>query len=206
MNVLHWITTSEGRQVPLEAPLDAPGALTIAAIAHSLACVNRFTGHALRPYSVAEHSLLVCDIVEGTLHMGVHAQLAALMHDAHESVTNDLATPAKAVVGPGWAAFEGEWEHALHTLFALRSAFALYRAAIKQADLIALATEWRDLMHPSAPRPSVLAGIEPLASVNLRHRDSFTWADWRQAFEDRYLELDFARNRLHDMHHDRSPA
>ena len=61
-------------------------------------------------------------------------------------------------------------------------------------------------MHPAAPRPDVLAGIEPLPCVNLRHRDAFTWADWRQAFEDRYLELDFARNRLHDMHHDRRTA
>lgn len=206
MNVMHWMVTSEGRQFPLEAPLDAPGALTIAAIAHSLACINRFTGHALRPYSVAEHSLLVCDIVEGSFHMGVHAQLAALLHDAHESVTNDLATPAKEVVGPGWAAFEGEWEHALHTLFAMRTAYATFRDAIKQADLIALATEWRDLMHPDAPRPASIARVDPLAGVNLRDRDSFTWADWRGAFADRYHELDFARNRLHDMHHDRRTA
>ena len=72
-----WMLTSQGQVVHLDNPLHNPGALSIRAIAHSLACINRFTGHALRPYSVAEHSLLVCDIVDQQMHLGVHAQLAA---------------------------------------------------------------------------------------------------------------------------------
>ena len=192
-----WMLTSQGQCVALDDPLRNPGALTIRAVAHSLSCINRFTGHALRPVSVAEHSLLVCDIVDRELHLGVHAQLAALMHDAHECITSDLATPAKQLVGTAWHAFEGEWEHAVHTLYALRAAFAAYAAEIRHADLVALATERRDLMHPGGPAWPSLANVQPLQGVNLRDRDGFTWQDWRQAFEDRYHELDFARNELH---------
>lgn len=194
---MNWVLTSQGQQVYLDAPLRNPGALTIRAVAHSLACINRFTGHAVRPVSVAEHSLLVCDIVERELHLGIHAQLAALLHDAHECITNDVATPVKLEVGASWLQFEQDWQHALHTLYALRPAFALYGADIRRADLIALATERRDLMHPGGPAWEHLRNIEPLAGINLRERDHFTWQDWRQAFEDRYLELDFARNDLH---------
>lgn len=194
---MSWVLTSLGQQVHLDAPLRNPGALSIRAVAHSLACINRFTGHALRPVSVAEHSLLVCDIVERQLHLGIHAQLAALLHDAHECITNDVATPVKHEVGASWHQFEQDWEHALHTLYALRPAFALYGADIRRADRIALATERRDLMHPGGPAWDSLQDVAPLEGVNLRDRDRFTWQDWRQAFEDRYLELDFARNDLH---------
>ena len=198
---MSWVLTSEGQVVALDAPLANPGALTITAIAHSLAMINRFTGHTVRPYSVAEHSLLVCDIVEHHLHLGVHAQLAALMHDAHECITNDLSTPAKAIVGDGWRSFEADWEHGVHTLYALRLSFDAFGPAIRHADLIALATERRDLMHPGGPAWPSLHGIEPLQGLNLRDRDGFAWDDWRQAFLDRYHELDFARN---DMHHCRT--
>jgi len=196
---MSWLTTSLGRQVNLAAPLAHAHQLSVREIAHSLATINRFTGHALRPISVAEHSLLVCDIVGTQMHLGVHAQLAALLHDAHECITNDLASPAKPIVGAGWRAFEGGWEHALRTAFALRLAFEAYGPAIHQADLIALATERRDLMHPGPDPWPCLQGISPVQGINLRDRDTFTWQDWRQAFIDRYDELDFARNQLH--HH-----
>ena len=196
---MNWMLTSQGQVVHLDAPLRNPGALSIRVVAHSLACLNRYTGHAVRPVSVAEHSLLVCDIVERELHLGVHAQLAALLHDAHECVTNDIASPAKPLLGEAWRSYEAEWEHAMHTLYALRPAFALYGADIRRADLIALATERRDLMHPGGPPWPGLEGVAPLHGVNLRERDAFTWQDWRQAFEDRYNELDFARNKIHHL-------
>lgn len=73
----------------------------IEAIAHSLAQINRF-GHASRPYSVAEHSLLVCEIVK-SMGLDCHAQRAALMHDAHEAFTGDVATPHQSRAGGGLA-------------------------------------------------------------------------------------------------------
>lgn len=190
---MSWGLTSAGRVIDHTNPMATASTISVGEIAHSLATINRYTGHALRPISVAEHSLLVADIVEQVLGLGVHAQLAGLMHDAHEITTGDVATPIKRQVGHSWGNFEREWEHAFHKAFGLCEAFATYGPAIKRADLIALATERRDLMHPGGPPWASLAGIEPLASVNLRTRDSFTWQDWRTAFEDRYAELIYAQ-------------
>jgi len=192
-----WTLSSIGRVIDLTAHVQTAACLSVGEIAHSLATINRYTGHALRPISVAEHSLLVCDIVEQQLGLGVHAQVAGLMHDAHECVCNDQSTPSKRQIGAAWHAFEGEWERAFHKAFGLTTVFDTYGSAIKRADLIALATERRDLMHPGGPQWASLAGVEPLKGVDLRDRDGFTWQDWRQAFEDRYAELDFARHDLH---------
>lgn len=200
---MSWMLTAQGRVVRLDAPMANGGALSIEAIAHSLATINRFTGHALRPISVAEHSLLVCDIVEREMHLGIGAQLAALLHDAHECITNDIASPAKPQIGSAWREFEAAHEEALHVFFGLRLHFDAFGPAIRHADLVALATERRDLMHPGGPPWEWLRGIEPLPHVNLRERDGFTWQDWRAAFIDRFQELDFARN---ELHHLRKPA
>lgn len=189
---MSWGLTSAGRVIDHTNIMATASKLSPGEIAHSLATINRYTGHALRPISVAEHSLLVADILEQGMGLGVHAQLAGLLHDAHEVATGDMATPVKGMVGPAWASFEREWEHAFHKAFGLCAAMASYGPAIKRADLIALATERRDLMHPGGPPWPSLAGIEPLAGVNLRSRDSFTWQDWRTAFEDRYAELTYA--------------
>lgn len=193
---MSFIITAGGNELSLDRP--APGHITAYSIAWSLSQLNRFTGHALRPYSVAEHSLLVCDIAEHELGLDVHGQLAALMHDAHEAFTGDLHTPGKRAVGDAWYAWESQWEDVVRSAFALHTAFIRHAALIKRADLIALATEKRDLM-PETPTPwAVLSGVEPLARVDLysRERIAMGWEDWRDRWLDRYHELDFARNEL----------
>lgn len=92
-----WMLTSTGVEYHLAgptalAPCGRP--VDIRDVAHHLAIVNQFNGATTRPYSVAEHSLLCCDIAR---HAGasVFVQMAALMHDAHEAYTNDLVSPAK---------------------------------------------------------------------------------------------------------------
>jgi 5'-deoxynucleotidase YfbR-like HD superfamily hydrolase len=187
------MTTAYGHTLNLLAPLDEPAAWQIGTLAHSLACINRYTGHAARPISVAEHSLLVCDIVEIEMHLGIHAQMAALLHDAHESACNDLSTPAKQAIGPAWDGFETEQERAVRTVYGLHEAYRVFGAAIKRADLIALATEKRDLLPPGGPEWECLRGVQPLNWLNLREQDGMSWQDWRAAFEDRFQTLEFAR-------------
>lgn len=186
---MSWTLSSQGHVLDLTAPYTTAPRVSVREIAHSLAQINRFTGHAVRPVSVAEHSLLVCDIVEQQLHLGAHAQLAALLHDAHECITQDLATPLKRELGRPWAAMETEWARAFISAFGLGAAWAAHGEALHQADLIALATERRDLMHPGGPPWASLAGVQPVQGIHLRDRDGFTWADWRDAFIDRYDEL-----------------
>ena len=189
-----FITTIDGNELDLTCP--APGHITAFDIAWSLSQLNRFTGRANRPYSVAEHSLLVCEIAEKELRPDIHGQLAALMHDAHEAYTNDIATPMKPLIGPGWAAWESRWEAVVHSAFAIVTPSFVYRAQIKRADLIALATERRALIQPTDRQWPILAGISPIDWVDLwsPERRAMDWEDWRDRWLDKYHELDFARN------------
>lgn len=106
-----WLLTHTGRQHFLTSPnAEHPDNVpSLGEIAHSLSQINRFTGHACRPYSVAEHSLLVADIAH-SLGADKEAELCALMHDAHECITGDVASPIKQVLGEVWADFEAMHE------------------------------------------------------------------------------------------------
>lgn len=193
---MSWIVTATGHEFNLRYPRQ--DTIVLADIAHSLAQINRFTGHARRPYSVAEHSLLVVDICERMFHVDVHGLLAALMHDAHEVYAADLHTPDKLEVGEAWYQFEHRMEKAVRSAFGLHAASYTHRQAIKQADLIALATERTQLLpdKPGMTPWAVLMHVQPAGWVDLMEpgRCSMTWWDWRQAFTDRHDELDFQRN------------
>jgi 5'-deoxynucleotidase YfbR-like HD superfamily hydrolase len=163
-------------------------------IAHALAQINRFTGHASRPYSVAEHSLLVCEIAER--EFGVRdpaALLAFLLHDAHEAYTSDLSSPMKQVIGEAWYAVEDGAQRQVLKRFGLQTAFAASRDAIRRADLMALVTERVALLPDCGPQWEAAAEHHPLDWVDLRSRAAFTWDDWRVAFLDRFLELSHGR-------------
>lgn len=193
---MSFIVTSDGNELNMLSP--QPGHITASSIAHSLAQINRFNGHARRPYSVAEHSLLVCEIAEREHGLCIHGQFAALMHDAHEAYCGDVATPAKPAIGCGWLKWERHWEKIVQCSFSILVPSYVNRAAIKAADLAALATERRDLM-PATPTPwAVLDGIEPIGWVDLmdKGRCAMEWSDWRAAFLDKHDELDFGRNLL----------
>lgn len=76
-------------------------------IAHSLSLLCRFLGHCLVFYSVAEHSILVANLVhkkrvngvgiDGTLgaEATIKTCLAALLHDAAEAYIGDITRPLK---------------------------------------------------------------------------------------------------------------
>ena len=189
----HWMTTSDGQELDLTEP--RPAAITGRDLAGGLAQMNRCAGRCHRPYSVAEHSLLVCEIAERELHLDVHGQLAALLHDAHEAYTTDVPTPHKRLFGPAFENFEFRWEYLVQRLFAVRTPALTFQKAIKRADLMALATERRDLLPPTPTPWAALKGIEPIGWVDLmsRERREMDWADWRERFIDRLHELEFAR-------------
>lgn len=83
---------ASGRMVdPLEMTADD---VELGDIAHALALICRYGGHAKRHYSVAEHSLLVERIVsmEGG---GPELGLWALLHDASEAYLGDVVRGLK---------------------------------------------------------------------------------------------------------------
>ena len=59
-------------------------------IAHSLALVCRYGGHAAWRYSVAQHSIHVSSLCPPEL------RLAGLLHDANEAYLGDIIQPNKA--------------------------------------------------------------------------------------------------------------
>lgn len=188
------ILTASGHDFDLQ--IANPGVVMMADIAHALAQINRFTGHARRPYSVAEHSLLVLEIVERLFSADVHARTAALMHDAHEAYCGDLNTPAKALVGEHWHHLENRLERTVRSAFALHGPAYEFAGLIKQADLIALATERAQLMPRSPALWACLVHVEPVRWVDLMapERCAMGWGDWRDQFMTAYEALDFARN------------
>lgn len=207
------VLMASGHSITLRAP-DPALLKPIGAVAHSLAQINRFCGHAHRPYSVAEHSLLVSDLLMDTY--GPLAALAGLMHDAHEALIGDCTSPVKAEMRRLASARSFEASHlphgraysdfdrveacaqaAIRATFGLITISHLFEQEVHAADMVALATERRDLMpeHPEAWE--CLHGVSPsprtFTDLMDRSRCSFSWTDWRDAFIERYQELDFSR-------------
>lgn len=63
-------------------------------IAHALSNLCRFGGHCPSFYSVAEHSLLVADLMEDAGYRG-DALLVGLLHDSEEAYLIDIPSPIK---------------------------------------------------------------------------------------------------------------
>src|ERR1700732_5397995 len=88
-----WIQTYSGGQFHILAPQQHE--ILITDIGHSLAMQCRFTGHARRYYSVAEHSVL------GSYIVLVQYALRFLLHDGSEAYIADLNRPLKHFTGVG---------------------------------------------------------------------------------------------------------
>lgn len=128
-----------GRRLDLLDP--AAVDVEVADIALGLSRVARWNGQTRGPhgFSVAQHSLLVLDLVEAAApRLPAAARLAALLHDAGEYVTSDLITPFKAAIGPEYKALECRIATAIRLRFGLPATLpAGWDAAIKRADRIA---------------------------------------------------------------------
>ena len=148
-----YVSTFLGnRFYPLEPRIDK---VDIEDIAHGLAFQCRFNGQTCKFYSVAQHSLIVSSLVSDEL------KFAALLHDAAEAYLGDMVKPLKILL-PAFAQIEDQVTGIIAQAFGLD--FGNY-APIKKADLIALATEKRDLMPYSVEDWEYLAGILPMQKI-----------------------------------------
>lgn len=132
-----WQRMLSGRRLDLLDP--SPLDVEIEDVALGLARVARWNGQTqgLHAFSVAQHSLVVVDLVDkpGTPR---GLALAALLHDAAEYVTSDLITPFKAAIGGDYKAVEQRLEHAIRIRFGLPAQLPEdWRRPIKRADKIA---------------------------------------------------------------------
>ncbi len=140
---MSWMQTYHGNRF---YPEDVKSSVfCIEDIAHALSNICRFGGHIKKFYSVAQHSVLVADIVRangGT----VEQELWALMHDSAEAYMVDVPTPVKIIL-------KGYKEKEIEVLSAIEKSLGLPRintsdfaTIIKDADSIALITEAEQLV------------------------------------------------------------
>ncbi len=94
-------------------------------VAASLSKLCRFTGHCSVFYSVAEHS------VKASYMVTPEFALEALLHDAHESICNDLSKPVKIHIGGSYADLEAQVELESRKSFGLTPHIS---AEVKLAD------------------------------------------------------------------------
>lgn len=137
------ITTYSGRKIDLFHI--RKNDFSIEDIAIGLSHTVRFSGQIGEPYNVAQHSILVSDIV---MDVSSDPMLAwcALMHDGVESITFDCPTPIKEhlwVSTPSGLCKFREWEH--HVLSYMLRQFNITAdpecELIKRADYTALRQE-----------------------------------------------------------------
>jgi len=90
------IRTVSGRLFDPRNPEDFE--YTIEDIAHSLSHQCRYIGHCSWFYSVADHSIMACQIIRDRYPDRPDLALEALLHDASEAFLTDVASPIKALL------------------------------------------------------------------------------------------------------------
>lgn len=184
-----WVATRYGEAVDLLRP--EPETILFDDVAHSLARLARFNGHADVVYSVAEHCVRVHDFL--LVDTGdAFLALAGLLHDAAEAYTGDLVWPMKQALPPGARAAFDAIGSRLDFAIAKRAALflhpdastvtadthmawaeavdrdagelvaAMHGAAVKAADLRALRSERDALSFGLLAQWPGIEGIEPL--------------------------------------------
>lgn len=145
-----WILTQSGQQFDLLRPTAAM--INPVDIAHALSRLCRFNGHTRAHYSVAQHSLIVASLVP------VEHQLVALLHDATEAYIGDMTRPLKAVM-PEYQYVERQIWLAVCDRFDIQIDLPV---CVKESDMVALATERRDLMPEHPGEWDCLRGVKPM--------------------------------------------
>lgn len=158
-----WMQTYSGIQFDLANP--TPEMVNINDIATSLSRQVRFNGHTRQSINIAQHSLLVADMVlDAGGDKGM--QLAALFHDGHEAYLSDVPSPVKWILGSAWH----KWkllEQSIDWVIAESIGFDFNHLSdplIKLADVSALYWEKTHLLDDKHEWPwdDLLGGNDPL--------------------------------------------
>lgn len=137
-----WILTASGRRFNLDEPRAED--VDPLDLAHALSNLCRFGGHVREHYSVAQHSVLVSEIV------GRPFRLAGLLHDAGEAYVGDVVGMLARRL-PAFRVVETRILDVVAERFGLPR-WQLDAPEVKHADAVALLTERKSLLPPS-PHP-----------------------------------------------------
>lgn len=130
-----------------------PGAedIDIRDIAAGLSNICRFGGQLEKHYSVADHSILVSQLV------APEHKLQALLHDAPEAYLGDIPTPLKGLLGKAYSDLEEKAWAAVAERFGVPVEL---HQSVKDADAAVLRWEAR-LLFPKTQELWGLRGAEP---------------------------------------------
>lgn len=173
----HCMQTNSGRLVDLASLSEED--IDIEDIAHALAHIVRFTGHANKPYSVAQHCMLVADLCPP------EHRLWGLLHDASEAYLGDVSTPLKSLL-PDYREIEERTQKIVAGRFDLPWPMP---PEVKDADREALMIEKTDLFDKFLPWPG---DFPPRSSRAIKHVLNPESAKW--------LFVEMFREMIRDRH------
>lgn len=141
-----------------------PDEVHISDIAWALAHLNRYVGHTLRPWSVAQHCIATYLVLAAA---GERFALDGLMHDAAEAYTGDVSRPMKvALRAAGGNSALADIEAGIDDAIAARFGLARPRpAGVKVADLTLTHAERHALMPGGGPDWGFSDTLYPVPSV-----------------------------------------
>lgn len=150
-----------------------PAKITLEAIAHQLAGLNRWVAATEMPISVAQHSEIVFHVFCRLFPKLRRRAIYALLHDGHEYVLGDIVTPVQRLLAEDDPAIDARiahwkavWDVAIRTALLVPQIVPgrddELMAAIHAADIIARDIEWK-LWMPAAN------GRSPYDEIARRH-------------------------------------
>jgi hypothetical protein len=181
-----FITTFTGRKVnPLALRIED---IDIRDIAHHLACINRFCGALREPVSVAQHSVYVSRLLDGSTF-----ELIGLLHDASEAYLGDVTKWLKQ--SPEMRAFREAEDRAQAVIYeAFGCDLYLAQESLDWADRLMVRYEaWVGL--PKRGQHLFEMGDPSYAPPSPEDRDAigrfvpWTWRQSEEAFLTRYREI-----------------
>lgn len=139
----HFIAAATGEPINLLDP--DPGTIHLSDVARGLAMTCRFAGQVDRFSSVAEHCVLVHDLIENEYHEAgplptyVRVRMQrGILHDAPEAYIHDVTAPLKRVLqmlgSNAYAEVQARWTEAVQIRFGLPAETAAEHRIIKRFD------------------------------------------------------------------------
>lgn len=172
-----WMMTHSGKRYYPTNP--RPEDVDIKDVAHHLSMLCRYTGACNFFYSVAEHSILVANLVA---QVAPEHALAGLLHDATEAYLGDMGRPLKSSM-PLYRKIEDlNWELAIAPRFGLPEKLP---QIVHDADEAVYRVEAPLLMHAKFPYKPYVPAFDTSNSRIL----GLAPASAKRRFLDRYEEL-----------------
>ena len=116
-----------------------PANIEIADIAHNLSMQCRFNGATAMFYSVAEHSVILMEMLSD---LAEDAQRIAILHDAHEAYIGDIVRPVRQFMGSVQIdQLCKELDQHIYTKFGVSRQANTYIDVVKEMDTLLLHIE-----------------------------------------------------------------